>query len=252
MEHLENLLKEYKKGSKNLEEIINELKSLPYKNIGFAKIDHHRTLRQGFPEVIYCPGKENSEIVAIMEELKKKNHLVIATRADQEVADYVLANLQGSVYHKKAKIISFGKFPETITGNYVLVISAGTADASVADEAVITLKAAGIKIETLFDCGVAGSHRIFNEIDIILNASAIVVVAGMEGALASVVGGMAGCPVIAVPTSVGYGTSFGGVTALLSMLNSCASNVSVVNIDNGFGAANIAAMIAKQSKIGLF
>ncbi|OGI17202.1 MAG: 1-(5-phosphoribosyl)-5-amino-4-imidazole-carboxylate carboxylase [Candidatus Melainabacteria bacterium RIFOXYA2_FULL_32_9] len=248
MQYLRDLLEEYKNGLKNLDEVIAELKVLPYKDIDFAKIDHHRTLRQGFPEVIYCPGKENNEIVAIIAELKKKNRLVIATRADKSVADYVLSNLAGSIYHKKARIISYGEFPEKTTNNYALVISAGTADLPVAEEAVITLKAAGIKTETIFDCGVAGVHRIFNEIDKIQNASAIIVIAGMEGALASFVGGISGCPVIAVPTSIGYGANFEGITTLLSMLNSCASCVSVVNIDNGFGAANIASMIVKQSK----
>lgn len=248
MKYLKDLLEEYKNGSKSLDEAIKELKTLPYKDLDFAKIDHHRSLRQGFPEVIYCPGKENHEIVAIMSELKDKNPIVIATRADQDTADYVLSHLSGSTYYKKARIISYGEFPETITKNYAFVIAAGTADLPVAQEAVITLKAAGIKTETLFDCGVAGSHRIFNDIDKILKASAIVVVAGMEGALASFVGGIASCPVIGVPTSVGYGASFGGVTALLGMLNSCASNVSTVNIDNGFGAAYIASIIVKQSK----
>ena len=248
MQYLRDLLEEYKNGLKNLDEVIAELKVLPYKDIDFAKIDHHRTLRQGFPEVIYCPGKENNEIVAIIDELRKKNRLVIATRADKSVSDYVLSNLAGSIYHKKARIISYGEFPEKTTNNYALVISAGTADLPVAEEAVITLKAAGIKTETIFDCGVAGVHRIFNEIDKIQNASAIIVIAGMEGALASFVGGISGCPVIAVPTSIGYGANFEGITTLLSMLNSCASCVSVVNIDNGFGAANIASMIVKQSK----
>lgn len=248
MKYLEDLLKEYKTGKKTLEDVIEELKDMPYKDLGFARVDHHRALRQGFPEVIYCPGKENDEIIAIIKELKKRNPIVLATRASQAVADYVLANLPDCFYHKKAGIISYGEFPEKVTNNYVFIVSAGTADLYAAEEAIITLKAAGVGIETLFDCGVAGSHRIFDEIDKIINASAIIAVAGMEGALASFVGGLSNCPVIAVPTSVGYGASFGGITALLGMLNSCASCVSVVNIDNGFGAATIAAMIVKQSK----
>ncbi|EKE02409.1 MAG: hypothetical protein ACD_20C00391G0003 [uncultured bacterium] len=248
MQYLKDLLEEYKIGSRNIDEVMAELKTLPYKDLDFAKIDHHRALRQGSPEVVYCPGKENSQIVAIMQELRKKNKLVIATRADQDTADYVLSNLSGSVYHQKARIISYGEFPENTAKNYALVISAGTADLHVAEEALITLKAAGIRTEILFDCGVAGAHRIFNETEKILNASAIIVIAGMEGALASFVGGLSGCPVIAVPTSIGYGAHFEGITALLGMLNSCASCVSVVNIDNGFGAANIASLIVKQSK----
>jgi pyridinium-3,5-biscarboxylic acid mononucleotide synthase len=248
MKHIEDILENYKDGRLDIEEVLKEIKCLPYKDLGFARVDHHRTLRQGLPETVFCPGKEKEEIVDIIRELKSKNHTAIATRAEQSVADYVLENLPGSVYHKKARIISYGEFPEPVKNNYALVISAGTADLPVAEESIITLKAAGIKTETLFDCGVAGSHRILGEFETILGASAIIVIAGMEGALASFVGGMSGCPVIAVPTSVGYGASFGGVAALLGMINSCASNVSVVNIDNGFSAACIAAMIVKQAK----
>jgi len=247
MKHIEDILHKFKDGNLGIDQVINEIKSLPYKDLGFARVDHHRALRQGLPESVFCPGKEKEEIVDIIKELKNKNHIVIATRAEQDIADYVLENLPGSIYHKKARIISYGEFPEPKKTNYALVISAGTADLPVAEEAIITLKAAGVKTETMFDCGVAGSHRIMGEFEIISSASAIIAVAGMEGALASFVGGMAGCPVIAVPTSIGYGASFGGVAALLGMLNSCASNVSVVNIDNGFSAACIAAMIVKQS-----
>ncbi|MDD3013820.1 MAG: nickel pincer cofactor biosynthesis protein LarB [Candidatus Gastranaerophilales bacterium] len=248
MKYVENLLKDYKNGKISQKKVIEEIKSLPYKDIDFARIDHHRALRQGFPEVVYCPGKEADEIVGAIKEIKDKNHIVIATRADQDIADHVMDKLPDSIYHKKARIISYGKFPKPAAKNYALVITAGTADIPVAEEAIITLKAAGIKTKTLFDCGVAGSHRIFKEVDLILNASAIIVIAGMEGALASFIGGLSSCPVMAVPTSVGYGASFGGVTALLGMLNSCASCVSVVNIDNGFGAACIASMIVKQSR----
>lgn len=246
MKALKDLLEKYKSGIIDIEDIVNELKHLPYKDLEFARIDHHRALRQGLPEAIFCPGKDKDHILEIINELKLKNGMVIATRADQETADYILKNLPDSVYHQKARIISYGEFPEPVGKNYTLVISAGTADYPVTEEAIITLKAAGIKTETVFDCGVAGSHRIFGEFEKINSASAIIVVAGMEGALASIVGGMASCPVIAVPTSIGYGASFGGVTALLGMLNSCASNVSVVNIDNGFSAGCIAAMIIKR------
>lgn len=248
MEYLENLLIEYKNNSKSLEEVLFEVKKLPYKDLGFARIDHHRAVRQGFPEVIYCPGKEKGQILEIMKELKKINGIVLATRANEETAEFITASLKGSFYHKTARIISVGEFPQNQTKNHALVVSAGTADLPVMEEALVVLKAAGVKTETLIDCGVAGSHRIFNEIEKIMSASAIIVIAGMEGALASFIGGIAFCPVIAVPTSVGYGASFGGITALLGMLNSCASGVSVVNIDNGFSAANIASMIVKQSK----
>lgn len=248
MKNLIDLLEKYKSGEINIKKVIEELKHLPYKDLEFARIDHHRSIRQGLPEVVFCPGKDREQIIEIMKELNQKNGLVIATRADQNTADYILENLPDSIYHQKSKIISYGEFPEIKTKNYVLVISAGTADYPVAEEAIITLKAAGINIKTIFDCGVAGSHRIFCEFEKINSASAIIVIAGMEGALASIAGGMASCPVIAVPTSIGYGVNFGGVAALLGMLNSCASNVSVVNIDNGFSAGCIASMILKQSK----
>ena len=249
MNHYEKILENYKNGLININDAMSDLKAMPYKDLGFARIDHHRALRQGFPEVIFCPGKEREEIVEIILELREKNPLVIATRARTSVAEYILQEIPDSVYYEKARIISLGEFPEIKTNSYALVISAGTADISVAEEAVVTLKANGVRIETLYDCGVAGSHRIFGEVEKIQNASAIIVVAGMEGALASFIGGMSSCPVIAVPTSVGYGASFGGVTALLGMLNSCASCVSTVNIDNGFSAACIASMIVKQSKV---
>ena len=248
MDGLKKLLEDYKTGKTSLEIVMDKLKTLPYKDLGFAKIDHHRALRHGMPEVVFCPGKDKDQIISIMQELKDKNSLVIATRADNDVADYVLTHLDGGVYHKKARIISYGEFSKINTKNYALIISAGTADQPVAEEAAIILKAAGVKTEVLLDCGVAGSHRIFNEIEKIINAKAIIAIAGMEGALASFIGGLSSCPVIAVPTSVGYGASFGGVTALLGMLNSCASCVSVVNIDNGFSAAYIAAMIVKQAE----
>ena len=248
MNHYEDILENYKNGLININDAMKDLKTMPYKDLGFARIDHHRTLRQGFPEVIFCPGKEKEEIVEIILELIENNPLVLATRARTSVADYILQEIPDSFYHKKARIISFGKFPDVQTNNYALVISAGTSDFPVAEEAIITLKANGVRVETLFDCGVAGSHRIFGEINKIQNASAIIVVAGMEGALASFIGGLSSCPVIAVPTSIGYGASFGGVAALLSMLNSCASCVSTVNIDNGFSAACIASMTVKQSK----
>ncbi len=248
MEYLKNLLEEYKNGNISLDKAINELKNLPYKEMDFAKIDHHRHLRQGFPEVIFCSGKTNEQILEILKELKKKNSIVLATRATKENADFLLQKLHQCKYHEKAKIISYGVFPKLKTNNYVCIITAGTADIPVADESRIFLKAAGIQTKKIYDCGVAGIHRLFSNIDDILNASAIIVIAGMEGALASITGGIASCPVIAVPTSIGYGASFGGVSALLGMLNSCAPTVSVVNIDNGFGAAYSASMIVKQSE----
>lgn len=248
MNYLINLLEKHKNGNISTDDALNELKSLPYKNMNFARVDHHRALRQGFPEVIFCPGKQKEHIVEIFQEIKKNSHIVLGTRADETIANFVQTHIPEIIYHKKARILRYGEIPDPTTQNYTLVISAGTADMPVACEAIITLQSNGVKTECLFDCGVSGSHRVFDHIDKIMNASAIVAVAGMEGALASFIGGIASCPVVAVPTSVGYGANFGGVTALLSMLNSCASAVSVVNIDNGFGAGCIASMITKQSK----
>lgn len=247
MNYLKDLLNKYKTEEISIEQILGELRQLPYKDIDFAKIDNHRQLRQGFPEVIFCPGKDNEQIVKILQELKKRNSIILATKATKANGDYVINKIPQANYHEKAQIITYGQFPEPETENYTLVISAGTADMAIAQEALVVLKAYGIKSEKLLDCGVSGIHRLFDNMDKILKASAIIVVAGMEGALPSVVGGIAACPILAVPTSVGYGANFQGVTALLGMLNSCVPNVSVVNIDNGFGAAHIAATIVKQS-----
>ncbi len=247
MEYLKNLLEEYKNGNVSLDKTMNELKNLPYKDMDFAKIDHHRHLRQGFPEVVFCAGKTNEQIVEILKELKRKNSIVLATKANKENADFILQKLPQCRYHEKAKTISYGTFPKIKTHSYACLITAGTADIPVAEESRIFLKAAGIQTKKLYDCGVAGVHRLFSNVDDVLNASAIIVIAGMEGALASIIGGIAPCPVIAVPTSIGYGANLGGIAALLGMLNSCAPTVSVVNIDNGFGAAYSASMIVKQS-----
>ncbi|MEI7474520.1 MAG: nickel pincer cofactor biosynthesis protein LarB [bacterium] len=248
MSNLKELLEQYKQGLISYEETESHLKTLPYKDIDFAKIDHHRKLRHGFPEVIFCPGKTKEQICKILEELRNKNGLILATRADKETAEYVLANTKECEYNEQSRVIVCGKLPEVLSKNYVLVATAGTADLPVAYEAITVLRAFGIKVKTIFDCGVAGSHRIFAEIEKIQKASAVIAIAGMEGALASFIGGLASSPVVAVPTSVGYGAAFGGIAALLGMLNSCSSNVSVVNIDNGFGAAYISAMIIKQAK----
>lgn len=244
--NLKNLLEKYKNNEISYEEIKSNIQSMPYKNLDFAKIDHHRKLRHGFPEVIFCPSKTPEQIVKIIKELSASNELILATRASKETAEKVLAVLPDCEYIENAQIIICGKMPDYMSKNYVIVATGGTADLSVAHEALTILRAFGISAKTVFDCGVAGSHRIFQDIDKIQKASVIIAIAGMEGALASFIGGLATSPVIAVPTSVGYGAAFGGVAALLGMLNSCSSNVSVVNIDNGFGAAYIAAMIVNQ------
>lgn len=248
MNKLKELFEQYKHGEISYEEAENQIKTLPYKDIDFAKVDHHRKLRHGFPEVIFCPGKTKEQIYKILIELKLHNELILATRADKETADYIISNIKNCFYDEKSGIIQCGKLPDQLSERYVLVATAGTADSSVAYESITVLRAFGIRTKTIFDCGVAGSHRIFGEIEKIQNASAIIAIAGMEGALASFIGGLATAPVIAVPTSIGYGAAFGGIAALLGMLNSCSSNVSVVNIDNGFGAAYITAMIIKQTE----
>ncbi len=243
---LKKLLEDYKNNLINEEVIIQKLKQEPFEDLGFAKVDHQRELRQGYTEVIYGAGKTAEQIEAIINSLiKKNNKTVLITRLSNKKAKFLKRNFNLN-YFNDSKIGLIGDLPESESKNEVVVASGGTSDLPVAEEAAITLEAFGNKVFRLYDVGVAGIHRLFNYLDKIMNASCIVVVAGMEGALASVIGGLADCPVIAVPTSVGYGASFGGVSALLSMLNSCASGVSVVNIDNGFGAGYIASMINKM------
>lgn len=234
-------------GEISIDDALGEFKFLPYEDMGFAKVDHHRHLRQGFPEVIYCQGKTTEQVVAIMKRLAETSQgNILATRASQDVYAEVIKIIPDAVYHALARIIAVRRGPQQSRGN-VLVVSAGTADLPVAEEACITCEMMGNKVERLYDVGVAGLHRFLSQRHMLYRANAVVVTAGMEGALASVVGGMVDKPVIAVPTSVGYGASFGGVAALLSMLNSCSSNVSVVNIDNGFGGGYIAGLINKTA-----
>jgi hypothetical protein len=242
------MLNNYKNGTCSIEEVIDSIKTLPYTDIDFAKVDIQRSLRQGYAEAVYCPGKTPDQIANIMLELKKHNPIVLATRAENDVAQSVLEKINTANYDSDARIITLGEYPEPESDNYVLVITAGTADIPVAKEALITIKSNGVKAEYLYDCGIAGAHRVFSHIDIIQKAKAIVVIAGMEGALASLIGGISPCPVIAVPTSRGYGANFNGIAPLLAMLNSCTSCVSVVNIDNGYSAGIIASLIIKQSK----
>ncbi len=249
IERLRTLLEQVKTGETPIEQALDDLRSLPYEDLGFAKVDHHRALRNGFPEVIYCPGKTTEQILLISERLIARSHVVLASRASQEVADATLARFPGSVYHEMARMLVIpgvdllpSETPVRPLGT-VLIVSAGTADLPVAEEAAITAETMGSPVERLYDVGVAGIHRLLGNQERLFAANVLVVVAGMEGALASVVGGLVARPVIAVPTSVGYGASFGGVSALLTMLNSCATGVGVVNIDNGFGAGYLAHLI---------
>jgi len=230
-------------GSISVEKAVESLRLLPYENIGFARVDHQRYLNRGFPEVIYCPGKTREQVVAIFSRLAASGGTVLATRAEPPVFEAVRAVYPEVEYHDVARALVLRGDSEPKPVGYVAVVSAGTADLPVAEEAALTAELIGSHVERLFDVGVAGIHRLIDNWHVLSKARVIVVVAGMEGALASVVGGLATCPVIAVPTSVGYGANFGGLAPLLTMLNSCASGVAVVNIDNGYGAGHMAAQI---------
>lgn len=240
---IKQLLEEVRNGKVSVEEALLQIKKQPFEDLGFAKVDLHRKLRQGTAEVIYGAGKTAEQICGIINSMKvsgQKNILI--TRLDEEKAREV--NLKTSLdYKKDARIGIVGDFPEPDGIGKILVATGGTSDIPVAEEAAVTAEFLGNSVTRLYDVGVAGLHRLLSHLDEIMSASVIIAVAGMEGALASVIGGLADCPVIAVPTSVGYGASFSGLSALLSMLNSCASGVSVVNIDNGFGAGFLASRI---------
>lgn len=242
-QQIRRMLEGVKSDSVSVDEAIESLRDLPFEDLGFAMVDHHRALRQGFPEVIYCAGKTVDQIVTIADRIVASGADLLATRASQEIYTEVVARLPDAEYHEAARAIVLQK-DHTIRGRgRILVVSAGTSDIPVAEEAAITATVMGNEVERIFDVGVAGIHRLLAHRESLTSASILIVVAGMEGALASVVGGMVARPVIAVPTSVGYGASFGGVAALLGMLTSCASGVTVVNIDNGFGAGYAASLM---------
>jgi pyridinium-3,5-biscarboxylic acid mononucleotide synthase len=242
---LRTLLDEVAGGQVDVDAALGRLRNLPFEDLGYAKVDHHRALRQGFPEVVFCQGKTCEQVEGIMAALCGHADVVLATRAGRDMYDRVQARLPEAVYHEAARIIQIGA-PATQTEHIALVMSAGTADIPVAEEAAVTAAAAGATVQRLYDVGVSGIHRLLAHQELLNSAAVLVVVAGMEGALASVVGGLVNKPVVGVPTSVGYGASFGGLATLLTMLNSCASGVVVVNIDNGFGAGYFAAMLCKQ------
>lgn len=239
------LLEAYKSGDLSLEQAEKELKELPYQDMGFAMVDHHREMRQGFPEVIYAEGKTKEQVRDIMLALMKKSDgNIMATRADEEKYNFLKDDIPVAKYDKAGRIIYVQRnFDESDSKHEILVLTAGTSDIPVAREAEITAKLMGNRVKSGYDAGVAGIHRLLAHSKDIENANVIIVIAGMEGALASVVGGLTSKPVIAVPTSVGYGASFQGLSALLAMLNSCASGVAVMNIDNGFGAGVLASKI---------
>lgn len=244
-EKIKDLLQAVKENKIEVEDAFQYIEDLPYKDLGFAKIDNHRELRNGYPEVIYCEGKTPEQVKQIFGFMMEKEQNILATRAGQNIYDAVREICPSARYNVLGRTIVFTKAEQKKTDSYIAIISAGTSDLPVVEEAAETAEILGNRVERIVDVGVAGIHRLFDKIERIRGAKVLIVVAGMEGALASVIGGLVDKPVIAVPTSVGYGANFGGLSALLSMLNSCASGVSVVNIDNGFGAAYNASMINK-------
>jgi len=244
---LHELLQQVREGSLELDDAVSALRRLPFEDLGFAQVDHHRALRQGMGEVIFGQGKTPSQVTEIFTALRRTGAPVLATRVEDEAARAVLAAHPDAEHHPLARCVTWSDGPIEAKGQgKVLVVSAGTSDLPVAEEAVLCARHLGNETETLYDVGVAGLHRLLHAHDRLTEAHVLIVVAGMEGALASVVGGVVRCPVIAVPTSIGYGASFGGLAALLSMLNSCATGVVVVNIDNGFGAAAAATRINRR------
>ncbi len=245
--YLKQLLSDLKKGKVSEEKAFSSLQNFSYESLGFATVDHHRQLRQGFPEVILCEGKTNQQISAIAKTIVSRGSILLATRATKSNFSAVRKVVKMAHYHASARAITANEPPPPSSrGKKILIVTAGTSDIPVAEEAVVTARMMNQNVGTLYDVGVAGIHRLLNQSAMLHTASVIIVVAGMDGALASVVGGLVRVPVIAVPTSTGYGASFGGIAPLLTMLNSCAAGVTVVNIDNGFGAAFAASLITKS------
>ena len=238
------LLSEFRKGTMSDEELLEKLQDLNVTDLGFAKLDHNRSIRQGFPEVVYCEGKTIAQAATILKTLAGRHANVLGTRAGRDLYEAVQKDLPDAVYHEDARLIVLEREPLPKDDKRVIaVVAAGTSDFPVSEEAALTAEVMGNKVVRVYDVGVAGIHRLLGKIDVIRAANVVVVVAGMEGALASVVGGLVNKPVIAVPTSVGYGANFHGLSALLGMLNSCSAGVAVVNIDNGFGAGRMASII---------
>ena len=243
---MKKLLEDYKQGKISLEKVLDYIQSLPYEDIGHAKIDTHRIIRKGFPETVFCKGKTPAQVVSILEKMKERNHNLFATKANKEVYNAVQKRFPEAQYHETAKMIIIHQEPISITKKQtILIITAGTSDLPIAEEAELTAQLMGNKVKKIIDVGVAGIHRLLDIREKLQKANVIIVIAGMEGALASIVAGLTDKPVIAVPTSIGYGASFEGIAPLLTMLNSCAEGIVVVNIDNGFGAGYFASLINK-------
>jgi pyridinium-3,5-biscarboxylic acid mononucleotide synthase len=241
---IKNLIAGIQSGQVSSEAALHRLRKLPFEDLGYAKVDHHRCLRNGVPEVIYCEGKAVEHVKGIIELMLPHHSNILATRADSRHYEAILSATADCRYHEAARIVVVQPRSVEEVGR-IAVVCAGTSDIPVAEEAAITAATLGNRVDRLYDVGVAGLHRLLDSCEALFKANVAIVIAGMEGALASVVGGLVSCPVIGVPTSIGYGASFGGIAALLSMLNSCASGVSVVNIDNGFGAGYQASLINK-------
>jgi len=246
IEELQQLLESYKTGKITVNDIINKLRELPYKDMGFAKVDSHRNIRCGYPEVVFCMGKTPDQVAKIAKHIIESGQDMLATRANNEMYTAVSCIFPDAHYNEQARTITIRKTNKKKNKGLIMVVTAGTSDIPIAEEARVTAEFMGNHVEVLYDVGVAGIHRLVKSHGKLLKANVIIVVAGMEGALASVVGGLVDCPVIGVPTSIGYGASFIGIAPLLSMLNSCASGVAVVNIDNGFGAAYVASLINRR------
>jgi len=242
-EEIARMLRRVRRGSLGVEEAVDRLRDLPYEDLGYAKIDHHRSLRQGFPEVIFGRGKSPEQVEGVVRRMLRRNHNILITRGDEVLFERIRKLDKRAEFHPLSGAIAIRGDRRIRGKGTVLVVSAGTTDIPVAEEALVTAQTMGNHVQALFDVGVAGIHRLLGESRHLREARVIIVAAGMEGALPSVVGGLVGVPVIAVPTSVGYGASFRGLAALLGMLNSCAPNVAVVNIDNGFGAGYLASVI---------
>jgi len=245
IKEVEKLLTDVKTGKTSVDEALEVLKNFPYTDLGFARIDHHREIRTGYPEIVYCAGKTVEQVKEIFRVMSERENNAVGTRASQDMYDAVKSIIPDAVYYKIARIISVQKKKPQTPASLIAVITAGTSDMPVAEEAAVTAELLGNNVIRIYDAGVAGIHRLVDKLPEIRKCKVIIVIAGMEGALASVVGGLVDKPVIAVPTSVGYGANFGGISALLAMLTSCSSGVTVVNIDNGFGAGFSASMINK-------
>jgi len=243
---LRELLEGVRRGERSIEEALGQLRALPFEDLGFAKVDHHRSLRCGFPEVIYCEGKTSEQVAAIFVRCAAGGGNVLATRASRTTFDAVVAAAPTAEFQESARAITLRQTPLQLSDGVIAVVCAGTSDIPIAEEVRVTAEMMDQDTSTFYDVGVAGIHRLLAHSAALQAASVIVVIAGMEGALASVVGGLVSCPVIAVPTSIGYGASFHGLAALLAMLNSCAAGVTVVNIDNGFGAGYAASLINRR------